>query len=383
MRIFLVLHPSGNLAVPGSLTWYKNFYEPLIDLGHDVFLMRLDQLAAEWKLKFRTNLFKEKLNHTLLHTFRTAHAGRKGFDLFLSYLTDLDVDGGVVDEIKKTGIPAANFSCNNTHQFQLVEKISPHFDFNLHAEKSAAEKFIKIGAKPVWFQMAANPVYYHPLDLGQDLEVTFTGSNYARRARYILYLLENEVNVDCFGPNWLAANRLKKLKWQIRRTGNRLAALAALSTGRRQSSALKVEEFDFQQNLRRQYSKNLHFPVAEDELVRLFNRSKMNLGFLEVYEQDNKSATVIQQHLHLREFEIPLSGGLYITNYSDELAEHYEPDKEVLVFHNEQELLDKVRFFLTHDTEARQVRQAGYRRALRCHTCQKRFTDLFHQLHLN
>ena len=40
MRIFLVLHPSGNNAVPGSMTWYRNLYEPLLDLGHDVYLMR-------------------------------------------------------------------------------------------------------------------------------------------------------------------------------------------------------------------------------------------------------------------------------------------------------------------------------------------------------
>ncbi len=280
-------------------------------------------------------------------------------------------------------MPAANFSCNNTHQFHLVEKISPRFDFNLHAEKSAAEKFKNIGARPVWFQMAANPVYYHPLDIPRDYPLTFTGSNYARRARYIYYLLQHGMAVDCFGPNWLAANRLKKIKWQVKRTGHRLAALAAFSAEHRHSFALKVEEFNFQQNLRKLYHKNLHPPVAEDELVRLFNRSEINLGFLEVFEQDNKISTVVQQHLHLREFEIPMSGGLYITNYSDELAEHYEPDKEVLVFRSEPELLDKVRYFLNHESEAGHVRQAGLRRALRCHTCQKRFSDLFHQLHLN
>ncbi len=93
MRIFLILHPSGNLAVPGSMTWYKNFYEPLVELGHDVFLLRLDNLAAEWKVKFRTRAFKEKLNHTLPEAFKKEH-NKHGFDLFLGYLTDLDIDCG-------------------------------------------------------------------------------------------------------------------------------------------------------------------------------------------------------------------------------------------------------------------------------------------------
>jgi spore maturation protein CgeB len=382
MRIFLVLHPSGNLAVPGSMTWYKNLYEPLVELGHDVFFLRLDQLAAQWNTKFRSAKFKSRLSHTLLTVLRAEHA-KKVFNLFFSYFTDLDIEAQVVAEIKKLNIPAVNYSCNNTHQFHLVEKISPHYDFNLHAEKSAADKFKKINAKPVWFQMAANPAYYHPLDLHRDYPVTFTGSNYARRARYIFYLLEHGAAVDCFGPNWLAANRMKKIKWQIKRTGNLVAARVSFSASRRHSSALQVQEFDIQQNLRRLYHKNLHSPVAEDDLVKLFNRSEINLGFLEVFAQDNKNSPVIQKHLHLREFEIPMSGGLYITNYSDELAEHYEPDKEVIVFRDEQELLDKVRYFLTHDTEARQVRLAGLHRALRCHTCQRRFTDLFQQLHLD
>jgi len=37
---------------------------------------------------------------------------------------------------------------------------------------------------------------------------------------------------------------------------------------------------------------------------------------------------------NLRDFEVPVSGGLYLTQFSDELTEFYEPDKEVLIFRN-------------------------------------------------
>ena len=98
---------------------------------------------------------------------------KKTFDLFFSYVTDLDIEESCIKEISKLSIPTANFSCNNIHQFYLTEKIAPHFDYNLHSEKYAAEKFKAIGANPIWFQMAANPKYYHPLGIERTLDVSF------------------------------------------------------------------------------------------------------------------------------------------------------------------------------------------------------------------
>jgi spore maturation protein CgeB len=82
------------------------------------------------------------------------------------------------------------------------------------------------------------------------------------------------------------------------------------------------------------------------------------------------------RHLQLREFEALMCGALYCTGYMDELAECFEPDKEVIVYRNEQELLDKVRYYLAHEPEAESIRQAGHARALRCHTHHHRFQQL-------
>lgn len=66
----------------------------------------------------------------------------------------------------------------------------------------------------------------------------------------------------------------------------------------------------------------------------------------------------------------------------DELAEMFKPEKEVLTYRNQHELLDKVRYYLAHQKQAEQVRQAGHTRALRGHTYQRRFTQLFEQIGL-
>lgn len=382
MRIFLTLHPSTNLSVPGSMTWYHNLYEPLLDLGHEVMLFRMDEIAKKHNTKFRSNKFKEYYSNELDATFIKEHT-MKPFDLFFSYLTNQDVEEEALQCIRKMGVPMANFSCNNTHQFYLIETISQYFDFNLHSEKDAAIKLQAVGANSVCFPMAANPKYYFPSESTFNYDVTFIGAAYAKRAYYINQLVQNNINIDCFGPNWLINNpysRLKKIKKESERLKWLLEAIVTSSTIKRKSISTLVYNYDLLGNLRKTNAERLHYPVSDKEMVTIFNTSKINLGFLEVYT--DKSQQTVQQHLHLREFEVPMCGGLYATNYSDELAEFYEPDKEVIMFHNEYELVDKINYFLNHPTDSEKIRQAGYLRASRCHTYQKRFTDLFTKLNL-
>ena len=106
------------------------------------------------------------------------------------------------------------------------------------------------------------------------------------------------------------------------------------------------------------------------------------MGFLEVYDRHDPSRPVTQ-HLHLREFEAPMSGALYCTGYMEGFAEMFEPDKEVLVYRSQHELLDKVRFYLAHPDQAEMIRQAGRKRALAEHTYHDRFRKLFKTLGLS
>lgn len=383
MRIFLSLLPSGNASVPGSLTWLHNLYEPLVDLGHEVCLLRIDEAEKIINVKYGTKHFKESFSDYLLTQFNEEH-NKKNFDFFLSYFQDKHIFPFVIDQIKKSGVPTANFSCNNTHQFHLTKEIAPHYDFNLHSEKSAGEKFKEIGANPVWFQMAANPKYYHPVKCEKKYEVSFVGANYARRAYYIHHLLENHIDVHCFGPAWLI-NRpmpfVRNIVKEIRRNRDALKTLFAFSIEKRHKYSSRIALYDLQKKLRVKYRDYFHYPVLDDSMIGLYSQSKISLGFLEVFE-NHDSSSITKQHLHLREFEAPMCGAMYFTNYCDELAEFYEPDKEVIVYRNEHELLDKVKYYLSHPGEAELVRQAGHKRALESHTYQRRFQDLFKKIGL-
>jgi spore maturation protein CgeB len=382
VHIFLSFHPSGNLSVPGSMTWYRNFYEPLKDLGHDVFFLNLDEVSKENKIQFRGQKFFEIFSRELPEIFKREH-NKKPFDFFLSYFTDNDITTETLSTLKKWGVPMANFSCNNTHQFHLVEKISPLYDFNLHSEKDTDIKFKAINANPVWFPMAANPKYCYPQKLDFIYDLSFVGAAYSQRSHYIDCLVSNEMQVDCFGPNWLINKphtRLKKFKKESVRSLNLVRQIFLKDVKKRYDISSKLKYYDLLNNLRQKNQNHLHYPVSDIEMIRIFNQTKVNLGFTEVFSIDNIPGHGLKQHIHLREFEAPMSGALYMTNYFEELEHFYDVGSEILTFKNEYELIDKSRYYLFNEKAAAKIREKGLHRAVSCHSYQKRFLDFFEKI---
>lgn len=382
MRIFQVLEDSTNAAVSGNRTWRRNLYEPLVEMGHEVILFP----AEEGRLAMQRNDAQARatFSQKLLDTFRREHK-QKPFALFFAYLKDGMLEPAAIDEIRKSGVPSCNFSCNNTHQFDLVDELSLHFDYNLHSEKDAAQKFREIGAAPIWFPMAANPTYYHPYDIPRNLDVSFVGLCYARRPNYLLHLLENGLTVHAFGPEWLpkpGKTKLRSLARWLRRMYLLMNAIAAPSGRKKYELTAHIAWLDGIDYLRLKYPDNLHYPITDDEMIKKYSESKISLGFLEVFDAHNPAA-IVKQHLHLREFEAPMSGALYLTGWCEEINEFYEPEKEILTYRNEHEMVDKIRFYLGHPEQAEIIRVAGRERALRDHTYHKRFAYLFSQIGLN
>jgi spore maturation protein CgeB len=227
--------------------------------------------------------------------------------------------------------------------------------------------------------MAANPKYYHPINTNRIYDVSFVGGNYSRRSYYTWYLLENGINVHCFGPNWLVNKPypfLRNFVKECRRNSDLIKTVFLFSKEKRKKYSSRVSLYDFNKWLRIKYKNHLHYPISDEEMIKLYSQSNISLGFLEVFD-NHDSSLITKQHLHLREFEAPMCGALYFTNFCQELEDFYEPDREVIIYRNEYELLDKTIYYLAKPKEAEKVRIAGHQRAMKCHTYQKRFRDLF------
>jgi spore maturation protein CgeB len=85
----------------------------------------------------------------------------------------------------------------------------------------------------------------------------------------------------------------------------------------------------------------------------------------------------------LRDFEVPMSGGFYMVEYMEELADFYELGKEIVCYRSVEDLGDKIKYYLSHDDEREKIRRAGYERCRRDHTWHKRFAEAFKAIGLD
>ncbi len=367
LRIFYAVSQTPNPhALPGSNLWHLNLYPPLIELGHEVVIFNYD--FTEHLNHIDTNdpenvrfIAKHRpiLEQRLLDQVRAAHK-QKPFDLFFSYFYSACVTPAVIAEIRQLGILTVNFYCNAAHQFQWIAEIAPAFDFCMVPEEQALPKYTAVGAHPVPIQMAANPAVYKPHAVPVQYPVTFVGQKYLNRPEYMGYLHQHGVDVRAWGPGWQDPDQppLKTRAWRFARRIKRHVV-----------NGEALPRTPSQLPLRR-----CGPPLSDDELITMYSRSAISLNFSEVSDQVSGA---IKRHLRLRDFEAPMSGAFYFTGYQEEIRQYYEVDRELICYDSKEELLDKVRYYLRHEQEAKLIRAAGLRRAQRDHTWKKRFEQLF------
>jgi spore maturation protein CgeB len=355
MRIFYAAEYKYPIQ-KNSRLWYNNLYLPLIDCGYEVIPFDYNITPHFLRLdinKAADNDFIEKnrsnLENALLKQIRAEHK-RKKIDVFFSYFYSAICRKEVIEEIKRMGIVTINWFCNASYQFHLVKDIAPAFDYSLVPEKFRLADYKNIGANPIYFQEAANPNIYKPFDVEKDYDVTFTGTKYGDRVQIVNYLGQNGVRMDIFGDGW----KRRYIKDNIKKF-------------------LMGKDIRFPVK-----NKNIvaHGSISDENYIRLFSQSKICIGLSSCGETHANGDRILQ--IRLRDFEAPMCGAFYITEYQEDLAEFYEIGKEIVCYKSKEELLDKIKYYLRHDSEREQIAQAGYKRAQRDHTWQRRFELFFY-----
>lgn len=353
MRIFYAAADSPNYwGLPHSRLWHANLYLPLADLGHDLVTFAYDYGVHNDHLDprlptHRTFIDRHRplLGEQLLDQVKAAHR-RRPLDLFFSYFYSAYVEPSVIREISQMGIPTVNWYCNASYQFELVSEIAPAYDFCLVPEKFRLDDYRRAGANPIYCQEAANPNVYGPKNVPVEYDVTFVGQRYGTRPQYLKRLLERGVDARVWGPRWeeQAGSAASPLDHELARRAGA--------------------------------------PLSDEELVAMYSRSRVSLGFSAVADIPADGSAPIRQ-VRLRDFEAPMSGAFYLVERFDELAEFFEPGKEVVFFEDEEDLADKARFYVRENVARQKIRDAGMRRARNEHTWHRRFERAFAQMGIN
>lgn len=108
-------------------------------------------------------------------------------------------------------------------------------------------------------------------------------------------------------------------------------------------------------------------PLSSEESVQVYRRAKIVL---------NMNTEPPVAGVNLKTFEIAAAGGFQLSDYRSDVTKLFEIDKEITIFKNEEELVEKVRYYLAHETERKHIARAGWERVQRDHTLDKRIHEI-------
>jgi len=268
---------------------------------------------------------RDRFERELVAFMQELHA-REPVDAFVSYLSGWSVSPETIREIGALGIFTCSFHFDDHLSFRGVwaggrwsgpAAVASAYDLNLSSASTSLVKYQVEGGVALFWPEAANPLHFRPLERPFEFDVSFVGACYGQRPLFIEYLRHHGIRVETFGPGWTNG------------------------------------------------------PVSEEEMVEIYARSRINLGFGGI------GYSMKAQHLKGRDFEVPMCGALYLTSDHPDIHLVYDVGREIVTYQDRQDCLQKIEYLLAHPEECAQIRRAARARCLRDHTWEQRFRHVF------
>jgi spore maturation protein CgeB len=245
-------------------------------------------------------------------------------DILLMQTWGFRLDRGIIDKIKKDfGCKVINIGMDEKHTFWVngnpddgTYGLKDVIDIMLTSIPEAVHWFRKEGVPSFFFPEASDSNFFYPVDVDKIYDIGLVGGKYGIRKDIVNKLQKKGFNVKVYGNGW--------------------------PSGR--ISPSKVNEF--------------------------YNQCKIVLGV--GYIGYCKHFT----SLKLRDFDVPMSGAFYLTSFCEELSMCYVESKEIVMYRDIDDLIDKCFYYMENEVERNAIAYSGYLRAVNDHQYKTRFSKL-------
>jgi len=109
------------------------------------------------------------------------------------------------------------------------------------------------------------------------------------------------------------------------------------------------------------------------ELCPVYQKSRINL---------NISKFQLRSGVNQRIFDVPAAGSFVLTDQTSDLEQYFQPDEEVAVYGDAEEMKSKVKYYLNHEHERLSIINKARKRVLNEHTYTHRMKQLINFLEL-
>jgi spore maturation protein CgeB len=276
-------------------------------------LERLGHQVVHFESWHRTERSLTELNRALLRCVE-----RENPDVMLTVQTQYELWRETLLAIKRRGsLAAITWMTDDSWKY---DQVSRHIADAYHAVATTYDwvvpRYHRDGVRHVlatqWAASAAT--LQPPRPAGEcQYEVTFVGANHGTRARLVDALRKRRVEVRCFGHGWPGGS------------------------------------------------------IPAERIPQIFNDSVISLNFANSRGENQIKA---------RTFEVPGAGGFLLTEDACGIEKYYSTDREIVLFRNVDEAVQKIRYYLAHHDERDRIANAGFERTAREHTYDKRMEEL-------
>lgn len=248
-----------------------------------------------------------------------------------------------------------NWFADDHWRFETFSKYwASYFHWVITTDPHALEKYHAMGFHHVIrSQWGYNHHRYYPFEVTQDIDSSFIGQVHSDREKIIRFLLKRNIRVECWGKGW---------------KNGRVDQEEMINLYSRSRVNLNFTESSPGLNLKR--AAKMFVTRYVDDSIHLNSVRTIQANFYQLWKQR-------RPQIKGRNFEIPGSGGFLLTASAEGLDEYFRLGEEIQVFSSRDELIDKLSYYLVHENKREKIRRAGYERARRDHTFEKRFQDIF------
>lgn len=305
---------------------HTNFRSALDGMGHEV--VQFDFMRR------KAAVGKRRLNEELIARAEEVKPDVSFFVLF----TDEIAPRTLEEVARRSGAPTINWFADDHWRFEnFTRHYAPSLTWSVTTDPDSIEKYRAIGCNNVIrSQWACNRYAYSKVTDELEHEVTFVGQPHGDRREVIDRLKAAGYDVGCWGYGWPAGR------------------------------------------------------LDHEAMVRVFSSSRINLNLSNSSTPDKrlrarayrlvkriKDSGPRRSQIKGRTFEVPGSGGFLLTDRVAHLEDYFEIDREVAVFDSNDDLVERIGWWLDHPQERQAVADAGYRRVLAEHTYDHRFEQIF------
>lgn len=190
-------------------------------------------------------------------------------------------------------------------------------DLTLVSNLNSSKWYRIFDVPAIYFPMASSPDVFYPIEINKIYDVGFIGNNYGFRSKLIGFLEQNNIRVKSFGTGWPAGY------------------------------------------------------LSYKDANLFYNQCKIVLGIGTVGHCSRLLTS------KLRDFDVTLSGAVYVTNYHEDLTNQFVKDEEIVLCKTKEEFRERISELLVDEIELSRIRKKARERSINSHTYSFRFGTLF------